>query len=93
LFKDNKLTEAIAKFDECIALDPLNLTYNATLLLNKSIALTKLNKNDEALSSLNKCIAMKPDYAKALVKRGEVRQALEDYEEAARDFGAAAQID
>ena len=36
---------------------------------------------------------MKPDYAKALVKRGEVRQALEDYEDAAKDFGAAAQID
>jgi len=73
LFKDNKLEEAIVKFDECIALDPLNLTYNATLLLNKSIALSKLKRDDDALASLNKCIAMKPDYAKALVKRGEVR--------------------
>ena len=32
---------------------------------------------------------MKPDYAKALVKRGEVKQALEDYEDAVKDFSAA----
>lgn len=38
LFKAEKLDEAIAKFDECVALDPLNLNYNATILLNKSIA-------------------------------------------------------
>ena len=36
---------------------------------------------------------MNPDYAKALVKRGEVKTALGDHEEAALDFGAAAQID
>ena len=40
-FKAEKLAEAIAKFDKCIELDPLNLNYNATILLNKSIALTK----------------------------------------------------
>jgi len=33
---------------------------------------------------------MVPDYAKALVKRGEVHQLLEDPEAAATDFGAAA---
>ena len=36
---------------------------------------------------------MNPMYAKALVKRGEVQQALGDWEEAVNDFGAAAQID
>ena len=41
LFKENKLLEAMIKFDECLALDPLNLNYNATILLNKSIALVK----------------------------------------------------
>lgn len=41
LFKEEKYDGAITKFDECLALDPLNLTYNATILLNKSIALTK----------------------------------------------------
>jgi len=36
---------------------------------------------------------MNPEYAKAYVKRGEVHQALGDYEDAVRDFGDAAQID
>jgi tetratricopeptide (TPR) repeat protein len=49
LFKENKMQDAIKKFDECLALDPLNLTYNATILLNKAIALNKISKNDEAL--------------------------------------------
>jgi len=92
LFKAEKLDEAIVKFDECLLLDPLNLNYNATILLNKSIALTKQGKKDAALSSLNKCLKMNPQYAKALVKRGEVH-GLDDWEEAVNDFGAAAQID
>jgi tetratricopeptide (TPR) repeat protein len=36
---------------------------------------------------------MNPDYAKALVKRGEINQELGDYDEAVRDFSRAAQID
>jgi len=40
-FKAEKYDEAIEKFDKCIELVPLNLNYNATILLNKSIALTK----------------------------------------------------
>lgn len=40
-------------FDECVKLDPLNLQYNATALLNKGIALTKLKRPQEALKALN----------------------------------------
>lgn len=40
-FKNGQLEEAIKLFDECVAIDPLNLNYNATLLFNKSIALNK----------------------------------------------------
>ena len=41
LFKANDLDAAIKKFDECLEIDPLNLQYNATISLNKAIALTK----------------------------------------------------
>ena len=34
-----------------------------------------------------------PQYAKALVKRGEVRVSLEQYDEAVQDFGSAQRID
>jgi len=60
LFKEQKLDEAIQKFDECLQLDSLNLNYNAIILLNKSIALTKKGKKDEAVSALNLCLKMNP---------------------------------
>jgi len=92
-FKAEKLDDALMKFDKCLELDPLNLNYNATILLNKSIALTKQNKKDLALKALNLCLKMKPNYAKALVKRGEIHQANGDWEEAVSDYGEANQID
>jgi len=53
----------------------------------------KLGQNEAALKTLNICLKMVPDYAKALVKRGEVHQNLEDWEEAVQDYAAAAGID
>jgi len=40
-FKENQLDQAITLFSECVLLDPLNLNFNSTLLLNKAIALVK----------------------------------------------------
>ena len=40
-FKQGKLDQAIVLFDECVNLDPINLVFNATILLNKAIALGK----------------------------------------------------
>ncbi len=42
---------------------------------------------------LNKAIQLNPKYAKALVKRGDVNQALGNHEEALRDYQAAHQIE
>lgn len=92
-FKNNNLDQAIKLFDECVELDPLNLQYNATLLLNKAIALTKKSKLEDALKALNQCLKQQPKYAKALVKRGEVRVQLQMYEEAVFDFGSAKELD
>ena len=89
IFKNNQFEQAIAAFEECIALDPLNLTFNSTVYLNKAICQVKLGKNEEALTTLNICLKMVPDYAKALVKRGEVHQNLEDWEDAVHDYSAA----
>ena len=49
-----------------------------------------MKKNEEALKCLNKAIQLNPKYAKAFVKRGEVNQSLENFEEALRDFQSAA---
>ena len=53
IFKSGNYKEAICKFDDCIALDPLNHIFNATLLLNISIAHEKLGNKVEKLESLN----------------------------------------
>jgi hypothetical protein len=52
-FKQQKLDVAISLFDECLAIDSLNVSFNATILLNKGIAMSKLNFNDDALKCLN----------------------------------------
>jgi len=36
---------------------------------------------------------MNPDYNKALVKRGEINQAMGNFDDAVHDFSKAAQID
>lgn len=93
VFKEQKFEEAITKFEECLELDPMNGNYNSTLLLNIAIARVKQGNNSEALAALNKAIKYNPKYAKALVKRGEVRMAMEEYNEAIRDFSDASEID
>ena len=80
-------------FDACLALDPLNLTYNSTICLNKAICHVKLGQNEEALAALNLCLKIQPEYHKALVKRGEVYQNLGMLEEAVADYSAAQAID
>lgn len=93
VFKKEEYKEAVSLFEDCLNLDPLNLHYNSVINLNKSIALGKLKENNDALRALNLSITMNPEYTKALVKRGEINQALGDHDEAVRDFSKAAQID
>ena len=49
VFKEGNLEEAIKKFEECLALDELNAAFNATILLNISIAQVKLKQNELAI--------------------------------------------
>ena len=44
------------------------------------------------MRALNKCIKMNPQYAKALVKRGDHHMAMGAWIEAVQDFSAAEQI-
>lgn len=93
VFKEQKFEEAITKFNEILELDPMNGNFNATLLLNIAICQVKLDKSSDAIVSLNKAIKYNPKYAKALVKRGEVRMSMEEYNEAIRDFSDASEYD
>lgn len=58
-----------------------------------SICYSKQKKYDEALKVINECIKNNPEYAKALIKRGELNTQLENFDEAVRDYSLASDID
>lgn len=93
IFKAGNFAEAVVEFEKCLEMDTMNMHYNSTLLLNIAICQCKLGRNDEAIIALNRAIKYNPKYAKALVKRGEVNLALENYNEAIRDFSEASEHD
>jgi len=93
IFKEGKYAEAMEKFNECLALDPLNANFNSTILLNISICQDKQGNKQDALRTLNKAIKYQPRYAKALVKRGDMHIAQEDFNDAIRDYSEAAEHD
>ena len=72
IFQKHQFDEAIAKFTECLELDPLNINYNSAILFNRATAYQRLSKNAEAIADLTKAIEMNEDYMKAFLKRGEL---------------------
>lgn len=93
VFKKQDYAAAIKMFDECVALDPLNLMYNSTLNHNRAIAFAKLKQDDNCLKALNLCIKQNPRYAKALVRRGDLKVQMKNFDEAVSDFADAKSID
>lgn len=85
-FANKDYENAIVLFDKCVELDAYNLTYNATLLHNKAIAWIKLGNNDKALSALNQSVKQHPKYLKALVRRGDLKVTMKQFDEAVTDF-------
>lgn len=93
LFKAGSYQAAVESFEKCLIIDEYNAPYNATIHLNLALALLKMKKNEEALASLNKALSFNPKYGKAMVKRAEVNQLLQNHEDALRDFQAASNLD
>ena len=93
LFKKEEFKEANEAFDECLEIDDLNLSFNSIIYFNKSILQDRLKQKEESMRCLNMSLKMNPLYPKALVKRGEIRQDLGDFDDAVLDFVAASEID
>lgn len=87
------MQEAIDKFTDCLAIDPMNKGFNKQILFNRSVAWTKVGKHMNALKDLNEVLVIDPKNQKFLMKRGEVNLTLENFDEAVRDFEAAREID
>lgn len=92
-FTAGNYPEAIQHFTECLSLDPLNSSYNQTILYNRACAYLKLGQKDHAMTDLNAAIALNEDYVKAIMKRAEIHMGREQYEDAVRDYEKVKTID
>lgn len=92
-FKAAKYEEAVAAYTEGIEQDPLNKNVVSTLWANRGAANWKLKKLKEAVADCDKAIEINDGYAKAYLRRGDIKMELEEYEDASRDFNKAHQLD
>ena len=78
LARSGQLQEALAQFDQAVALKPdYAEAYN-----NRALILQDLNRPSDALTSLDRTLALAPDNARAQNNRGAVLQDLKRFEEA-----------
>lgn len=81
-FKQGKFVDAVRAYSEAIGLAPKNATYYN----NRSMALIKLMHFSEAESDCNKALALDNVNAKALLRRGVARKAMNQHAAAKADF-------
>lgn len=74
-------------------MDPLNYTFNSTVLVNLSVVCEKTGRKKENIKALNDALRYNPRYPKALVRRGDWYEKNKEYDEAIRDYSAAMDID
>jgi len=92
-FKSGDQQGAINHYTTGINIDPQNKSLAATLYANRAAAYMKLKKFEDALSDCNHAIDLNDGYAKAYLRRGEVRMELGDYDDATRDFNRTHLLD
>lgn len=92
LFSEKKNPEAIEAYTHCLQLDPFNKYYNSVILSNRSACYINQKEYIKALTDINKAIDLNPEFAKAYVRRGNIRIYLEEYSEALKDYNKAKEI-
>ena len=87
-------TEAIDKYDQALNTCPLVFKEDRAMLLsNKAAALLKLDEKEKAIEECSKAIELKPDYVKALCRRGQVYEDTDKPHEAFKDFEKVLELD
>ena len=77
---------AAGLFTQCLEIDPLNGTYNQAVYYNRACANQKLRKYEEALADCDLAIGLNKEYAKAYLKRGDIKMDQEQWEEAVHEY-------
>eukprot|EP00730_Choanoeca_flexa_P015999 TRINITY_DN7476_c0_g2_i1.p1 TRINITY_DN7476_c0_g2~~TRINITY_DN7476_c0_g2_i1.p1 ORF type:complete len:527 (+),score=172.59 TRINITY_DN7476_c0_g2_i1:87-1583(+) len=85
-FKAGEYEEALVYYKEALEVDPSNDLFNAKLHFNCAVVNAKLDNNEQAIEDCTRALELDDGYIKALLKRGELRLKIEQYEEAVQDY-------
>ncbi|KAG8900288.1 hypothetical protein FRB99_006143, partial [Tulasnella sp. 403] len=97
-FKGSRYTQAVEKYSETLEIIGQNEEegcggyIRAILLSNRATTLHKLKKHEDALQDTEASLELMPSSFKALRTQARIRLALEQYEEAVRDFKRAQEV-
>ena len=82
LVKEKKYKEALDCYTKSIEIDP----NDPILYSNRSAMHLNLNEFDQALTDAEKAISLKPEYAKAYLRKGKALEGLEKFDEALKTY-------
>ena len=82
LVKEKKYKEALDCYTKSIEIDP----NDPILYSNRSAMHLNLNEFDQALADAEKAISLKPEYAKAYLRKGKALEGLEKFDEALKTY-------
>ena len=92
-FKQGQWTSAVDSYTRALAVDPTHARFNSLLYCNRGAAHAKNNALQQALADCSAAIALNRSYAKAYLRRGELRARCGDRSRALEDLGAAQRLD
>uniref|UniRef100_A0AC34RGG9 Mitochondrial import receptor subunit TOM70 n=1 Tax=Panagrolaimus sp. JU765 TaxID=591449 RepID=A0AC34RGG9_9BILA len=95
-FQQKNYQEAVKTFDEALKLagnDPNLKDLRSICHQNAAACLEKLDRLPEAILRCSEAIVLRPQYLKALIRRGSLHASLGENEECLRDFALVSMID
>ncbi|MCO5593452.1 hypothetical protein L7F22_047466 [Adiantum nelumboides] len=86
LAEKGKFRMAVEEFRAVLAIDPDHLAFNVNLHLSLCKVLVKLGRAKDAVSSCSSALEINEELVEALMKRGEAKILLEEWESAVEDL-------
>lgn len=94
LYLAGENSSAIAKYSEGLELCPLCFKEDrAILFANRAAVHIKTDEKEAAIQDCSRAIDLKPDYVKALLRRGQALEDVDKPHEALKDFEKALEVD
>jgi len=92
-FKRGAWAAAVEAYTRALAVDASHARFNALLYANRAAAWSHREKLQQAIGDCSAALACDPTYAKAFLRRGELRVRCGDVARAKEDFKSAARLE